>query len=103
MGRLDGTLGHGVRHQEEIELAVDNFGLLDEAGVDIGSLGRVVDEVLAIVAGRLLEESLANALVHDDQGDLGSFLGGLTMVTTVLHGNDAVKLGQFLVDDLLAH
>ena len=44
--RLDGTLGDGVRHEEEVELAIDDLGLLDEARVDVGTLRWVVDEVL---------------------------------------------------------
>jgi len=103
MGRLDGTLSDGVRHQEEIELAVDNFGLLNEASVDVGTLRRVVNEGLPVVAWRLLEESLAHALVDDDESDLGMLLGRFVSVTSVLHGYDAVQLFQLLVNDLLAH
>lgn len=63
--RLHCTLGHRVRHQEEVELAVDDLRLLYEAVVDVGALGRVVD-----LAVGLLEESLSYSLVHNDQGDL---------------------------------
>ena len=104
MSGLDRALGHGVRHKEEIELAVNDFGLLNEASVDVGTLRRVVDEVLPVVAWCLLEESLANALVHDDESDLGEGLGKLAVsVFTVLHSADAVELLELLVDDLLAH
>ena len=58
-------------HEEEIELAFNDFRLLNEASINIGTLRRVVDEVLAVVALGLLEESLAHALINDDQSDLG--------------------------------
>ena len=48
--RLDGTLGDGVRHEEEVELAIDDLGLLDEASVNVGTLWRVINEVLVLVA-----------------------------------------------------
>lgn len=47
VGRLDGSLGYGVRHEEEVEFAIDDFGLLDEALVNVGALRWVFDEVLA--------------------------------------------------------
>ena len=65
------TLSHRVWHEEEIELAFNDFRLLNEASINIGALRRVVDEVPAVVALRLLEESLAHALINDDQSDLG--------------------------------
>jgi len=108
MGRLDGTLGYRVGHKEEVELTIDDFGLLDEAIVDVGTLGRVVDVwLLAIVLLSLLEESLANTLVHDDQRDLrGSysvFFRNAFLADGVLHSHNLVELGEFLVNDLLAH
>ena len=81
MRRLDRTLGDRVRHEEEVELAIDNLGLLDEASIDVGTLRRVVDEVLLIFGWvrvriwGLLEESLADTLVHDDECDVGWVLG----------------------------
>ena len=78
MRRLDGTLGHRVRHEEEVERAVDHLGLLDEAVVDVGALRRVRDARIA-TAGTMstmtlltaeLEEPLTHALVHDDQRGL---------------------------------
>jgi len=59
--------------------------LLNKASVNIGTLGRVVDEVLAVVAWRLLEESLADTLVDNDEGDLWVFLGRVVVVATILH------------------
>jgi hypothetical protein len=92
-----------VRHQEEVELAINDLRLLNEAGINIGSLRRVVDEVLAIRSSRLLEEALSDALVDDDEGDIGRGLSWSLVVTAILHGHDAIKLGQLLVNDLLAH
>jgi hypothetical protein len=66
-------------------------------------LWRVVDEVTAIVALRLLEESLAYALVNDDQSNLRWCLGRVVFISTVLDADNAVKLSQFLINDLLAH
>lgn len=90
-------------HQEEVEAAVHDLGLLDEALVHVGALRRVVDEVLAIRLG-LLEEALAYTLVHDNQGDLG--LGHLdfgALVVTVLLADDLVQLFELEVNNLLAH
>ena len=103
MRRLDGALSHRVRHKEEIKLAIDDLRLLNEACVDVGTLRRVVNEVLSIVTSRLLEESLTHSLVHNDQSDVGVLLGGRLRVASVLHRDDAVELLELLVDDLLAH
>ena len=90
-------------HEEEIELAFNDFRLLNEASINIGALRRVVDEVPAVVALRLLEESLAHALVNDDQSDLGQLLSRVVFISSVLDAHDAVKLSQLLINDLLAH
>lgn len=107
MSGLDGALGHGVRDQEEIELPVDHFGLFDEAVVDVGALRRVVDEVLAVLLLGLLEESLADTLVHDDQCDLGSLLSltvrEFVLTNAVLEGDNLVELSELLVNDLFPH
>ena len=47
---LDGALGDGVRNEEEVELAIDDLGLLDEASVNVGTLWWVINEVLVVVA-----------------------------------------------------
>lgn len=47
---LDGTLRNRVGYQEEIKLAVDNLGLLNKTSIYVGTLRRVVDEVLPIVS-----------------------------------------------------
>ena len=92
-----------MRHKEEVKLAIDNLRLLNKASVDISTLRRVVNEVLTIVTSCLLEESLTDSLVHDDQRDVGMILGRRFLVTTVLHRDDAIELLELLVDDLLAH
>ena len=104
---LDWALGHRVRNEEEVKLPVDNFRLLNKAVVDVGTLRWVVNEVWTVVLLGLLEESLADSLVHDDKSNLRSFLLRLffdiVATKSVLKGHDLVELGQFLVDDLLTH
>ena len=58
-------------NQEEVKFAINNFGLFDEALVHVCALWGILNEVLTAAAHRLLEESLADSLVHDDQSDLG--------------------------------
>ena len=70
MGRLDRTLSDRMRHKEEIELSIFDFTLLDEASVNVSSLGWVLDELVTLGSLSLLEEPLSDALVHDDQGNL---------------------------------
>ncbi len=64
MSGLNGSLCHGVWHEEEIELTIDDLGLLDESVVHIGALRGVEDAALVLV---FLEESLSDALVDDDE------------------------------------
>ena len=124
MGRLDGSLGDRVRHEEEVKPAVDNFGLLDEAAVHVGALRRVGDVRVAgasVVAASVrllllvlnLEEPLADALVDDDQGRLGEFwlLLLVFLVLRLVHFgsegvlllHDLVELLQLVLDDLSPH
>lgn len=79
--------------------------------IDIGSLGWVVDELLAIVHC-LLEESLADSLVYNDQGNLWRGILGLARLIScltrvckhaVLVLADFVQLLKLKVDNLLAH
>lgn len=74
-------------------------------------MGRVVDKLLAVIHG-LLEESLADSLVHDDEGNLGRSILGLTRLVGSLTGVSEhavlilaglVQLFQLEVDNLLAH
>ena len=92
-----------MRHQEEVELALDDLRLLNEARVNIGSLRRVIDEVLALRSIGLLEEALSDALVDNDESDIGRGLSRSLIITAILHGHDAVELSKLLVNDLLAH
>lgn len=126
VGRLDGALSNGMRDEEEVELAVDDLGLLDEAVVDVGALRRVGD-VLATVAAAAavvvtasaaiaavvlllvldLEEPLSDALVDDDEGGLRQ-LGCLLLLRavraeSVLLADDLVQLLELVLDDLGAH
>ena len=64
-----------MRNQEEVEFAIDNFWLLYKAIVDVSTLWWVVNEILTASMLRLLEESLADSLINDDQSDLRSLLG----------------------------
>jgi len=110
-----------MRHKEEIELTVLHFGLLDEACVDVRTLGWVLDEFVALLRLALLEEPLTDALVNDDQRDLRGLvfelwhrLLFLTFCLSlcqplllgelgVFFGHDLVELVQLLVDDHLSH
>jgi hypothetical protein len=62
-----------VRNQEEVKFAVNNFGLFDKTLIYICALWGILNEVLTIAAHRLLEESLAHSLVHNNQSDLRGF------------------------------
>lgn len=68
--RLHTALSHRMGNQEEVKLTIDNFRLLDEALIDVGTLGWVVDELLTVIHS-LLEESLANSFVHNNESNLG--------------------------------
>lgn len=130
MGGLDRTLGDGMRHEEEIELSIFDFTLFDEASVNVSSLGRVLDELITLGSLSLLEESLSDTLIHDDQGNLGrldrsgngvfvllllsggfSRSGGvlgiglifLCLEDAVLLGDDLVELVELFVNDHLSH
>lgn len=79
MRRLHSALRNGVRHKEEVKRAVNDFGLLNEAVVDVRSLRRVRDGRVATtlpvstvtLLTTELEESLTHALIHNDQSGLG--------------------------------
>ena len=95
-----------MRHQEEIKSSIYHFALLNEALVDVGTLRRVVNEGLVLCVLGLLEETLAHALVHNDQRDLGAHRlvrVWVVRIHTVLLLNDGIELLEFEVDDLLAH
>jgi len=58
-----------VGHEEEVESALNYFGLLNKALVDISTLRWVKD--LSLMRACLLKESLSNALIDDDECDIG--------------------------------
>jgi hypothetical protein len=58
-----------VRNQEEVELSINYFRLLNKTLINIGSGRRVENVSLG-----LFEESLSYSLVDNDQSDLGSSL-----------------------------
>lgn len=70
MSRFHRALSNRMRYKEEIELSILDFRLLDKAGVDVGTLRWVLDELIALLCLSLLEESLTDPLVHNDQSDL---------------------------------
>ena len=51
----------------------------------------------------MLEEALADTLVHDNEGDIGRGLRRTVIITAIFHLNNSVQLFQFLVNDLLSH
>lgn len=65
VSRFHSTLGDRVRHEIEIELSVNDFGVLNEGLIDIGAL-RWVGNALSL----FLEKSLSDSLVHDNQGNI---------------------------------
>ena len=84
-------------HEEEIESSLHNFGLLNEAVINISTLRRVQDVVLA----RFLEESLSNTLVDDDECDMGERLALALRVIFICE--NLLQLVKLKADDLLAH
>ncbi len=92
-----------MRYQEEVELAINHLGLLDEALVNVGALRRVIDESLAVLVG-LLEEALAYALINNDECHLWRIVFALlAVIEAVLLLNDFVQLLELKVNDLLTH
>jgi hypothetical protein len=107
VGRLYTALGDRVGNKEKVELSVNNFTLLNEALINVCALGWVVDEGLSGTCLGLLEESLTDTFVYNDQGDLRtlhhcSIYAGLTK-DAILFGDDTVELIKLEVDNLLSH
>lgn len=84
VGWLNWSLSHSVRDQEEVELTVDNFSLLNEALVHI-STSRWVAYSITIVA----EESLANTFVNNNKSNLRGF-NSMFCIKSILFGDDFV-------------
>lgn len=89
-----------MRHEEEVESAFNNFGLLNEALVNVGSLGWVKDLRLMSVSS-LLKESLSNALVDDDECDMRKAFA--LRLRVVLVSEYLCELLELVLDDLFAH
>ena len=66
VSRLDTSLSNWVRHQEKVEFSVNNFRLFYKALIDVGTLRRIIDELLAVIHG-LLEKSLTDSFVYDNE------------------------------------
>lgn len=73
-----------MRDQEEVELTINNFSLLDEALVHICT-SRWVAYAIAIVT----EESLTNAFIYNNKSNLGC-LDSMFGIESVLFGDDFV-------------
>ena len=101
MGRLHGSLGDRVRNQEKVKGAVDDLGLLNESVVNVGTLGRVSNGCIGTLS-LLLEESLSDSLVDDDESVFRLWLV-FVLIESVLLLDDFLKLLQLVVDDLLSH
>jgi hypothetical protein len=93
---LDCTLGNIVWDKEKVKLSINDFGLLNEALVHIGTLRWIQDCMTS-----LLKESLTDSLVDDDKSDLRERL--LALCKAILICDDLLKLLKLIVDDLLSH
>ena len=58
-----------MRNKEEVETSLNDFRLLNESVIHIGTLRRVQDvsDVRTWVIRRLFEESLSHTLIDDDE------------------------------------
>jgi hypothetical protein len=88
-----------VWYEEEIECAIDYFGLLHESAVNVGTLRRVANS--SICTGHL-EKSLSYSLVNDDESMLGVFLI-LVLIETIFLKDNFLKLLKLVINNLLSH
>ncbi len=86
-------------YEEEIECAIDYFGLLHESAVNVGTLRRVANS--SICTGHL-EKSLSYSLVNDDESMLGVFLI-LVLIETIFLKDNFLKLLKLVINNLLSH
>lgn len=86
-------------YEEEIECAIDYFGLLHESAVNVGTLRRVANS--SICTGHL-EKSLSHSLVNDDESVLGVFLI-LVLIETIFLKDNFLKLLKLVINNLLSH
>jgi hypothetical protein len=85
-----------MRNQEEIERSIDNFRLLNKAVINIGSLWRIGNGGLT-----LLEESLSNTLVDNDQRMF--WKGWIICLEAILLLDYLGQLLQLMADNLSSH
>ena len=81
-------------YEEEIECAIDYFGLLHESAVNVGTLRRVANS--SICTGHL-EKSLSYSLVNDDESMLGVFLI-LVLIETIFLKDNFLKLLKLVIN-----
>jgi len=86
-----------MRHQEEVECSIDNLSLFNEAVINVGTLWRIGNGGIHA----LLEESLSNTLVDDDQGMLWKIR--IIWLESILLLDNLVKLLKLMADDLGSH
>lgn len=124
MSWLHGTLGDWMWDQEEVKLTIFNFRLLDEACIDVGSLRRVLDELVALLGLSLLEKSLSHTFVNNDEcyfrrnerldlilrqlfvfsfGIFSFLLSFLLLEQSIFFSHDLMELVKFLIDNHLSH
>ena len=97
VGRLDGSLSNGMRHQEEVKGSIDDLRLLNESAINVGSLRWVGNSGVHT----LMEESLSDSFVDDDQGVFWKArVSGLELVLLL---DNLVELLQLVGDDLGSH
>ena len=85
-----------MRHQEEIKGSVDNLRLLNETVIYVCSLWRVSNGSVHA----LLEESLSDSLVDNNQGMLWQVISDICLVLLL---DDLAKLFKLVTDYLSSH
>ena len=96
-----------MRNKEKVKLSINDFRLLHETLINIGALGRIVDELLTVVHS-LLEESLTNSLVDNHESNLWRGVLGVSYSTAVCEQAVLilaymVQLFKLKINDLLTH
>ena len=97
MSGLHCTLGDVMRHQEEIELAINDLGLLHKSLVNVGAGRRIQD-------GRasFLKEPLSHSFVYDNQSNLRR-LDISVVLKPILISHNFLKLLKLIINNLLSH
>ena len=97
MSGLHCSLSHVVGYQEEIELAVDDFGLFNESLVNVSTLGWVFE-----FFGLSVKEALSDSLVDNNQSDDWR-RDGIACVCAIFVGDYDLELLKFVIYNLLPH